>query len=553
MLSLFIYEQTNRYYINQNIKKIGTQGIESDNRNLELFIEDINSYSKILIANQSVQQTLDNEDAYKVLSARRLDRFLQEFISFNSKASSIYVFSNTGKRYYTEKAAFKGIEMKDIEQMSFYRDVLNKKGGFTLRINQLGFEDAKKTKDVSFIRVINSLQRQEKIGFLIINIDQKVLERALGLDAKNNASLFIQNEEGQTLVSCNPIEDFEKEIYFEQLERDSKFWTIINRNHKDIMITGIKNPKYGWKILKVVPFQGTYETLNIFNMGIIAIIAVNIILMLLGTIFISKLITNPIHMLIDSMKDVEYGNFNPVVMETHKDEIGMLKNVYNFMINEIHKLIQKIIEEQKVTRKAELGIMMEQIKPHFLYNTIDSISSLMVLERHEEAYESLRALGNFYRTSLGNGRDIIPIREELESVENYLYIQKIRYRDLFEAEYDIDEEILGLKIPRLTLQPLVENSIYHGIRPLGSKGIIKISIKQIEYKVCVTVEDNGVGMSKEALKGLNTASEKSIGIPATRERIRILFGERSHFNVESKEGKGTKVIIEIPLNEGDMF
>ncbi|WP_069998999.1 cache domain-containing sensor histidine kinase [Cellulosilyticum sp. I15G10I2] len=549
VLSLFIYEQTNKYYMNQNIEKIGTQGIESDSRNFELFIEDINNYSKILLANQNVQQILENEDTYQLPTYRRLDRFLQEFINFNTKVSSIYVFSNSGKKYYTEKITLKSIELRDIEQMSFYEEILAKKGGFILRLNQHGLVDARKTSGISFIRVINSLQRQEKIGFLIINLDQKVLEKALGLDDQNNATIFIQNADGQTLMGYNPIEDFDEEVYFEQLEKENKFWTIFKKNHKDMMITGINNRKYGWKILKVIPFEDATEQFNVFNIGIFSIVAVNISLMLLGSFFISKLITSPIHTLMSSMKDVEHGHFKPVVMKTNEDEIGMLKNVYNFMIDEIHKLINRIIQEQKTKRKAELGIMMEQIKPHFLYNTIDSISSLIMLERSQEAYESLRALGNFYRTSLSNGRDIIPIREELETVENYIYIQKIRYRDLFEAEYDIDAEVLEVKVPRLILQPLVENSIYHGIRPSGNKGLIRISIKKVMHTVWIVVEDNGVGLSGEELINLNTTNEKSIGIPATRERIRILFGEKSCFHIESECNKGTKIRIEIPLDE----
>ena len=553
LLSMFIYERTSAYYMKQKIQEIAKQGVESDSRNFELFIEDINNYSKILIANQSVQQLLENDTIHEAPNYKRLDRFLPEFINFNTKVSSLYVFSNAGKKYYTEKSVMKSIALEDIEKMPLYKEIVNKRGGFILRLNQDGLIDAKNNMNISFIRIINSLYRQQKIGVLIINLNEKILEKALGLDQKNNTSILIEDSSGETIINYNAIKDFDEEVFLKKLDEKNDFWSISDINGTKMMVTGVNNSKYGWKILKITPFQQMPEQLNVFNIGIGAIVLVNIILLLLGSFFITKLITNPIHTLIHSMKDVENGNFKPVCMETNDDEIGMLKNVYNFMINEIHKLIQKIIQEQKIKRKAELGIMMEQIKPHFLYNTIDSISSLIILERSKEAYDSLRALGNFYRTSLSNGRDIIPIREELNTIKDYIYIQKIRYGDLFDAEYDIDEDVLDVKVPKLILQPLVENSIYHGIRSSGNKGRIKIGIKKIKNSVHMVVEDNGMGISKEDLIVLNTTSEKSIGIPATRERIRILFGNRSHFVISSEEGKGTKITIEIPLEEEGFF
>ena len=552
LLSIFIYQQTNAYYIKQQIHEIAAQGIESDSRNFELFIEDINNYSKILLANQSIQQMLEAERE-QLPNYKNLHRFLQEFINFNTKVSSIYVFSNSGRKYYTEKATFKEIELEDIEKKDFYQEIIGKKGGFILRTNENGLRDPNNNPNISFMRVINSLYRQDKIGFLIINLNQKVLKEALGFDQENGASILIQDEDGKFIVDYNAIEEFDKEIFLKKLDERDEFWDTIDINGTYRMVSGINNKKYGWKVLKIIPFQDLSEQLNAFNIGIVAIILVNVLLLLLGSLFISKLITNPIHSLIHSMKDVENGHFNPVHIKTNDDEIGMLKNVYNFMIDKIHQLIEKIITEQKTKRKAELGIMMEQIKPHFLYNTIDSISSLVILNRTEEAYDSLRALGNFYRTSLSNGRDIITIREELDTIENYLYIQKIRYGNLFEAAYEIDEVILDIKVPKLILQPLVENSIYHGIRPSGSKGYIKITAKKLQNKVRLVVWDNGIGISEENIKILSTASEKSVGIPATRERIRILFGDQSSFSISSQPEKGTEVVIDIPLWEEEGF
>ncbi len=193
---------------------------------------------------------------------------------------------------------------------------------------------------------------------------------------------------------------------------------------------------------------------------------------------------------------------------------------------------------------------MEQIKPHFLYNTLDSISSLVMLDRNEEAFNSLSALGIFYRTSLSNGKDMITIHEEVETVKNYLFIQKIRHGDLFEVTYHIDPDTNQIKVPKLILQPLVENSIYHGLRPAGGNGDIIVRIYVLEDKIRLMVEDTGIGMNQEQLAVLSKTTHHGMGIWATRERIRILYGDKSCFKIESERNKGTKVTIDIP-KEGD--
>lgn len=184
---------------------------------------------------------------------------------------------------------------------------------------------------------------------------------------------------------------------------------------------------------------------------------------------------------------------------------------------------------------------MEQIKPHFLYNTLDSISSLVMLDRNEEAFNSLSALGIFYRTSLSNGKDMITIHEEVETVKNYLFIQKIRHGDLFEVTYHIDPDTNQIKVPKLILQPLVENSIYHGLRPAGGNGDIIVRIYVLEDKIRLMVEDTGIGMNQEQLAVLSKTTHHGMGIWATRERIRILYGDKSCFKIESERNKGTKV------------
>ncbi len=551
-LSILIYQQTSEHYMNQKMKEIAIQGIQSDSRSVEMLIDDINNYSKMLIANQNVQKILQEENENKKVNYKELDRFLSQFINFNPKVSSIYIFSNSGTKYYTEKQTVKSIQLENIKKMPWYEETINKKGGYIIRVNDLLTEN-EDDSFISFIRVINNINKLEPIGLLMINVSESVIKDALGLTKDNNTSVLIKNKYGQDVINYNNSDFIDEDELLNDLNSVDSFSYPLKNKKNIVMVTGLNNNIYGWKFLKVIPFENSSMYLQTFNFGLLGIILVNVILVALGSIFISKLITDPIHSLINSMKDVEKGEFQLVCINTNNDEIGMLKNVYNYMINEIQLLIKKIIHEQKIKRKAEFGIIMEQIKPHFLYNTLDSISSLIMLERNEEAYNSLSALGIFYRTSLSNGRDIITIKEEVETVKNYLYIQKIRYRDLFEVEYQIDEKTLDVKVPKLILQPLVENSIYHGLRPAGDNGKIILKTEKLQEKIYLIVEDTGVGMDKEQLESLDKDNNKRIGIHATKERIRILFGDNSKFTISSNRNEGTKVTIEIPIQKEDDY
>ena len=198
--------------------------------------------------------------------------------------------------------------------------------------------------------------------------------------------------------------------------------------------------------------------------------------------------------------------------------------------------------------------MQAQIKPHFLYNTFDAISSLALSGRNNEAYRALKALGSYYRTSLSRGSEVITIAEELDVVKNYLTIQQLRYGDIFTANYDIDERAKKYKILKLVLQPLVENALYHGIKLKGESGNINISAKYSEDFITLTVEDDGIGMSEEVLKkiiqGRYDDTKVSFGLKGTIERLRIFYRVNDLFSIESKEYYGTKVVISIPI-EGE--
>lgn len=211
------------------------------------------------------------------------------------------------------------------------------------------------------------------------------------------------------------------------------------------------------------------------------------------------------------------------------------------------KLKNHVIEEQKIIRKAELYTFQAQIKPHFLYNTLDSINSLALSNGNNDVSELVEALANYYRTSVSKGKEIITIKEEVKMVENYLKIQKVRYPDMFDVYYEVDEECSSYEIPKLVLQPLVENALYHGIRAGRKKGTIKIEAHLNNDEVELSIEDDGIGMSEEKVEsimnGKNDDFNNSFGLKGTFERIKIYCGNDKACRIVSREGRGTKIFL----------
>ena len=267
-------------------------------------------------------------------------------------------------------------------------------------------------------------------------------------------------------------------------------------------------------------------------------------------LFIKTDITDPIYKLSESMeKNKRTGNLKTIDIEMPSSELDMLKDDYNNLIDHVNELIATLIEKEKTLQRAEMRVLQEQIKPHFLYNSLETIGFLALDAGAVKVHDSLEILGSFYRNFLSKGDRVIPLSREVQIVKDYLALQKLRYGDIFEDEYDIDEKTGKFILPKLILQPLVENSIYHGIRMKGEKGSIKISSKLEDGFLHLKVRDTGVGMTQEQIDKIlhsdrNFKGEiegESFGLWGTIERIRIYCGSNDVVRIDSEVGEYTEI------------
>ena len=281
--------------------------------------------------------------------------------------------------------------------------------------------------------------------------------------------------------------------------------------------------------------------------------AVLTLMVIAFSIYLPKSFTKPITDLVDVTDRVSKGDLGARSHNDSHDEVGELSKSMNQMIDKINELLSQITKEQIRIQEAELELLQAQINPHFLYNTLDTIIWLAEGGDEKRVVSMVKSLSAFFRTSLSRGRDIITIREELVHAKSYLEIQQFRYQDILEYEIDVPEEFGEYTIPKITIQPLIENALYHGIKNKRGGGKIKISAGRCDEDIVITVSDNGIGMTPERLgevmDGLlstEPADNAIYGLYNVNERIRLKFGDKYGITLHSVYGEGSSCNILLP-------
>lgn len=292
------------------------------------------------------------------------------------------------------------------------------------------------------------------------------------------------------------------------------------------------------------------ETFTVFCNILLAFV---LLLVIVLTMMIVTGIIRPIQELSEVTRRISQGDFTARAEVETEDEVEALADSINSMTESIEGFVHKIKEDEGKMRRADLRLLQEQINPHFLYNTLDTIVWLIEGNDSDKAVNMVVSLSEFFRLVLSKGKEYITIQEEELHIKSYLKIQQVRYRDILEYEIQIDPRLYRYKILKLTLQPLVENSLYHGIKYKRAKGIITVTGEMEEGRIRLRVEDNGVGMEPEELENLQAEimkpckdTGKGFGLANVNERIRMNFGSEYGMTIRSEAGKGTAVDILIP-------
>ena len=289
--------------------------------------------------------------------------------------------------------------------------------------------------------------------------------------------------------------------------------------------------------------------------GIILVFLSSIILAILLALVVSAYIAKPIQKLTGLMQQVEHGNMDARIKMKYFDEIGTMGRVFNSMLDQLCVSMERIRDNEKRLMILQYDILREQIKPHFMYNTLDSLRWLARDGRTDDVERMTISLMKFYRIHLNNGEDVIRLEEEIEHAKNYLVIQKMRYhKEILDYRLDVPKELMNCRMLKLTLQPLIENAIYHGLRNSPTGGTITITVEHTDEEIVFCVEDTGVGMNSEGVENLNnmmqSRNEKiGYGLRNVNERLKLMFGSQYGLWLESMQNVGTKVFVKVPRIE----
>lgn len=513
--------------------------------NLDSTMKSINSISRLTMLRSTVRTFLLAESNSTPRTRNALQEIHDILNTFNLSCNVVIL--RMDGQYLNTGPGITYVNTDKIFETEWLDEVMAQKGNYVIKA---GTRDAFRSnigEMVSFVRVINDINTQKPIGILAINLPSRFFEQAYeGLSGETShfalydaSGRLICKDNESTFSSLNP----ENLLQNTREETDKLFYKSIFTCDTLGDSHFILASRLEVRILDGLPAK----LLVALIIGAFILLA----FMWLINTYIAKNVIYPIQRLVDSMAEVQNGWLHRVSMNVNDDEIGLLKNSYNAMLIEINQLIEELLQKEKTLRMAELDALQEQMKPHFLYNTLDMIRYMALENRTDEVYNMLETLGNFYRRFLSKGSTDLSLGEEIEIVKSYLTLQRTRFEDIFTDEYEIEEGLSSIRVPRLILQPLVENSIYHGIRPKGEHGVIRVTVKRQEDFLFLSIYDNGIGMSAHQRELLFSGKDsRSFGFQGTIERIRYYYKTEEVFEIHSTEGEYCEIILKLPLSNG---
>lgn len=329
--------------------------------------------------------------------------------------------------------------------------------------------------------------------------------------------------------------------------------TVKENFHGEKRLVTVKTISYtGWKLISVVPMKSFSMGMTGMRNLVFLLVALTVLAVVILNQMVSARISKPLRRLNDSVKEWEAGNMNPDIYIGGSMEVEHLGKTLRSTVAQIRQLMDDIVVEQEEKRKSELDALQSQINPHFLYNTLDSIVWMITGERYDDAVFMITQLASLFRISLSKGKTVIKIEDEVKHARNYMNIQKIRYKNSFEVDFQIEEDILDGCIVKLVLQPLLENAIYYGMEFMDGEGEIHVRGYRKDKDVYLEVEDNGLGMPEEEAAELLNGKERphkhgsGVGLVNVHSRLKLRFGEAYGLVIHSCPDEGMMVQIHIP-------
>lgn len=487
------------------------------------YLEKNKNLASLLAMSAESQNIMDDKTDFKNLKdiikvSEKSDEFIKK----------IFLVSENGNIISNEKVNLE--TNKDMKNISWYKKLINSNNmAFASKADFSKISSDSSKNIISISKEIKD-KNNKRLGFVVINLSYKFLEDFLStINFGKDGYVFILSSEEELLFKSKNMEDFGKKDYEKLLKKRMK------PEKMDFVSSNVFIPNTQWKLVGI-SFSNAISNLKkqlIESSLILALIV--FILTLLVSIFVSKKISKPIIYLIGEIKKTDKKLYKIKFLPQASSEIQILTKEYNNLIDRIFVLTEDIEKKEEQKRTYQVKALQSQINPHFLYNTLDTILWLVEFGENEKAIKVTKNLGMLLRNSLNIDEDFVKLDKEIEHAKNYLDIQKIRYDNKFTYEFIKKIETSSLYVPKLILQPIIENAIYHGIREKKSKSYIKIIVEKNPEYLIIKIIDNGLG-PKEKKENIPTKLG-GIGMENVNNRIKLLCGEKYNLKMQRENGE----------------
>ena len=545
------------------------------------------SYSAEIVLKQSLEQTREiveqfsiSLDNYMGLMRNKMEILadsptIQEELNTHQdkediKNDSFYSRNKRIRRIMLQiysSVTMNDVEIYGINETNHYLSLWSKK--YEIPDKDILFENANLSKGrsvlvnnindadtIQMIKMVKDLQTYKPIGYIRFGLKRNYIEKmAKNINFGSDGGVVIFDE------NLNKISGIAHDSVLSKLlkEKPSIGNFSYSEGKNEYTAVHIHSDSTGWTTVGVIPLRYINKDLAGIQYLTVIIIVLTIIIGVTVSVIIAQSLILPLENTVNALEKFSRGDFAVRLKENRCDEIGKLNRIFNKAIKEINELMQKVTQSEILNKEMEFKTLQSQMNPHFLYNTLDTINWLAFKEKQTEICNLVAAISSLIRASISNKKSIITIEHELDYVKNYIYIQHIRYKDRFDIIYDIDESLLKQAVPKLIIQPIVENAIIHGIENSKNKNLLYISVKHENECIVIIVKDTGIGMTDEKVsellkeplnaEGDEQKAHTNLGLYAVHKRIQLMYGDLYGLTVHSQAGEGTTVTLHIPFTK----
>lgn len=555
--------------VKSEVSKYMSKVLQQVNDNIDNTVTELDRTASILSSDEDIIGILNKEKSRPLVEIledeRNVDSKINSTMNLRTNIEGLFVFSYNGE-IYSYRGVNNSIRLDYTFTSTRWYELMKslsiKKLLLPTHIQDEVLTPGKKKNVFSYAREIYDIDMKKSSGNILIDVNTDIFKKIWDKINTNEYQEFVIVDNNKTIIYHTREELISNQFrsnYISKILKTQNGNIITTVDNRQTLITFNTSRFTNWTVISIIPVSVLFK--NITNLAYIIILTVVICILFsfFIAIIISRNITKPISTLRRLMKKVESGQFDLNIPVTSKDEIGALSTSFNTMVTKINSLIQTVYETKIHKRESELNALQAQINPHFLYNTLQTIDIIAENAGIDVICSVCRSLSRMFRYSISRGKEIVPLYLEIEHVKDYIYIQKLRFKDRFQVIYEIDENMKNNKMIKLVLQPLVENALLHGIESKEEECTIIISVKHIDGNIEISVKDNGIGMNEYQLKLLkesldeeilhakvDSQKNRSIGLKNVHARIRLYFGENYGLKVESMQDLGTTVTVIIP-------